>query len=106
MSVYLVQQDVKRDYSAAEAFGRSAGFVFSKGVYPDNAEDRVVEMKGIARSVLEKFDPENDYLLLNGDPVSVMIATNVLTDLYGTYKVLKWDNQLYRYYEVRYPHSA
>lgn len=106
MSIYLVQADPRRDYTPALLFGRIAGFIFSNGVFPDNADERVVEMKTIARKVLLNFNPEEDYLLLNGDPVSVMVATNVLTDLYGTYKTLKWDNQLFRYYEVRYPNQA
>lgn len=52
------------------------------------------------RMALSKFNPEEDYLLLSGDPAIILTFGLVIAEMYGKVKVLKWDRQEMQYYPV------
>lgn len=99
VTVFIVQKDERKDFSAAERFGKTE-IVFSRGLFPDDAEARIREMLEIARAVLRRFNPDTDYILLSGDPVGINIVGAVLSEDFDNYRLLKWDNQGKAYYPV------
>lgn len=101
MTVFVLQKDDKKDFSAAEKFG-DLQFLWGvrRGIYPDNADTRVDTMVSTARKALEKFDVEKDYLLLVGDPIGISIVSALLGEMSDTIPVLKWDGQAQQYYPV------
>lgn len=42
---------------------------------------------------LANFDPNNDHLVLVGDPIVIGICTAILAGRWKTFNVLKWDRQ-------------
>lgn len=91
MTVWIVQADKRRDYSAAEEFG---------------------EIKEIFSSINRNFDPQGainyarqvlaklkgtDYLVMSGDPTLCAICVTVAAELRGECEVLRWDKNKLRY---------
>ena len=106
-TVYITQDDGRLDLSPLNRYGEQNA-LFGRSIYPDDAEERVPVMYGIARNKLSKFNPDKDYLALAGDPVSVTVAVSVLTRHlehtgYTSFKVLKWDGIAKGYYEIEIP---
>lgn len=109
-NVFVIQKDPDKDFSKAEKFGKLK-YLWGKNrnTYPDNSEARVLEMCDTARTKLDSFRPFSDYLLVNGDPVGIVIVTAALVDLFDweeeppPLKLLKWDAQQKDYYVVEVP---
>jgi len=99
MTVYIIQQDDKKNLRAAGRFG-AIKYLFTRGVFPDNQQERVKEMIRIARKILQDFDPKTDYIVPIGDPVSITIVAAILSEMYEIIPVLKWDGEAEAYYPV------
>ena len=99
MTVFITENSPGKDFSSAHAFGDFCR-VFRKGVYPDNSEERSDEMVKIARSRLENFDAETDYVLMVGDPVGIAIVMAVLRETHPVISVLKYDRKAGGYYPI------
>ena len=95
MTVYVLQE-MGRNIRSAEKFGDL------KVVLPDNKQ--IVLSSGPLtfklRHELKDFN-DNDYLLLMGDPAIIAVAGAVVSDVNGgKFKVLKWDRDEKRYYDI------
>ena len=95
MTVYVLQE-MGRNIRSAEKFGDL------KVVLPDNKQ--IVLSSGPLtfklKHALKDFN-DNDYLLLMGDPAIIAIAGAVVSDVNGgKFKVLKWDRDEKRYYDI------
>ena len=89
MTVYVLQE-MGRNVRSAEKFGDL------KVLLPDNKQ--IVLSSGPLTHKLQKelkdFN-ENDYLLLIGDPAAIAAKNNN-----GKFKVLKWDRDEKKYYDI------
>ena len=95
MTVYVLQE-MGRNVRSAEKFGDL------KVVLPDNRQ--IVLSSGPLtfklKHALKDFN-DNDYLLLMGDPAIIAVAGAVVSDVNGgRFKVLKWDRDEKRYYDI------
>ena len=95
MTVYILQE-MGRNVRSAEKFGDL------KVVLPDNRQ--IVLSSGRLtfklQQELKNFNDE-DYLLLMGDPAIIAVAGAVVSDVNGgRFKVLKWDRDEKRYYDI------
>ena len=95
MTVYVLQE-MGRNIRSAEKFGDL------KIVLPDNRQ--IVLSSGPLtfklKQELKDFN-DNDYLLLMGDPAIIAVAGAVVSDVNGgKFKVLKWDRDEKRYYDI------
>lgn len=106
-TVYVTQNDGRLDLNPLNKYGGQCA-LFGRSIYPDDAEERIKVMYEIAHNRLAKFNPDQDYLALAGDPVSVAMAVSVLTRLlentgHDGFRVLKWDGIAKGYYEIKIP---
>lgn len=99
MTVFVIQQDDKKNLRAASRFGEIK-YIFTRGVFPDDQQERAKEMVRIARKVLSDFNPTTDYVVPIGDPVSITIVAALLSELHEVIPVLKWDGEFEAYYPV------
>ena len=104
MTVYVCQDDGRKRLDPVDAFG-TPEVLFGRSLFPDEAEFRLPVMTNIARAKLARFDPERDFLLVNGDPAGIALAVSVLTltpqvRAHGFFKVLKYDKMYRGYYAV------
>ena len=95
MTVYILQE-MGRNVRSAEKFGDL------KVVLPDNRQ--IVLSSGALtfklQQELKNFNDE-DYLVLMGDPAIIAVAGAVVSDVNGgRFKVLKWDRDEKRYYDI------
>ena len=95
MTVYVLQE-MGRNIRSAEKFGDL------KVLLPDNKQ--IVLSSGPLtfklKHALKDFN-DNDYLLLMGDPAIIAVAGAVVSDINGGYfKVLKWDRDEKKYYDI------
>ena len=95
MTVYILQE-MGRNVRSAEKFGDL------KVVLPENRQ--IVLSSGPLtfklQQELKNFNDE-DYLLLMGDPAIIAVAGAVVSDVNGgRFKVLKWDRDEKRYYDI------
>jgi folate-dependent tRNA-U54 methylase TrmFO/GidA len=95
VTVYVLQE-MGRNIRSAEKFGDL------KVVLPDNRQ--IVLSSGPLtfklRHELKDFN-DNDYLLLMGDPAIIAVAGAVVSEVNGgKFKVLKWDRDEKRYYDI------
>ena len=95
MTVYVLQE-MGRNIRSAEKFGDL------KVVLPDNKQ--IVLSSGPLtfklKHELKDFN-DNDYLLLMGDPAIIALAGAVASDINGgKFKVLKWDRDEKKYYDI------
>lgn len=96
-TVYITERTSGKDFSGADRFGH-VEFLFRKGVYPDNLDQRIPDMVDIARRKLANFDPNSDFILPVGDPVGIAIVFMILGHCRGRVSVLKYDRQTGIYY--------
>ena len=95
MTVYVLQE-MGRNIRSAEKFGDL------KVVLPDNRQIVLSAgpMSFKIQQELKDFN-DNDYLLLMGDPAIIALAGAVASDVNGgKFKVLKWDRDEKRYYDI------
>ena len=95
MTVYVLQE-MGRNIRSAEKFGDL------KVVLPDNKQ--IVLSSGPLtfklKHELKDFN-DNDYLLIMGDPAIIAVAGAVVSDVNGgRFKVLKWDRDEKKYYDI------
>lgn len=98
--VFVIQDDHRRDFSKAATFGKLVPLI-ERDVFPDDADERVVTIRGIMKHILRDFNPLRDYLLLTGDPVAIVVATLLLSSMgVFEFRVLKWDKEHGGYFPV------
>lgn len=74
---FVTSTTPRYNFTAIKRAANQFEIVLPKHVYPDMA-DQIEGMKRHASEVLARFDPNRDVLLLGGDPVAMVIATQIL----------------------------
>lgn len=105
MKVYVVQENIKFDYSGAEEFGE---LVFlTKNEFRPHNNSRVND--GIIEEILTGLVPfnESDYLLLTGNPITMAYAFHAVVTCLKRRGVpfinlLRWDNLQHRYISIKF----
>ena len=95
MTVYVLQE-MGRNIRSAEKFGDL------KVVLPDNRQI-VLSSSPLTFKLQHELKDFNDkdYLLLMGDPAIIAVAGAVVSDVNGgKFKVLKWDRDEKKYYDI------
>lgn len=94
-SVFVVYNDRRKDFSAAERYGKLKD-VFSSVGRAYNG-DKLIEH---ARRVLRNWQP-GDHLLLVGDPTLCGICMAAVLEKEGEINVLRWDRVNFEYVPLR-----
>ena len=95
MTVYVLQE-MGRNIRSAEKFGDL------KVLLPDNKQI-VLSSGPLTHKLMKELRDFNDddYLLLMGDPAIIAVAGAVVSDVNGgKFKVLKWDRDEKKYYDI------
>lgn len=104
MSKVFVAHDSKvtLDRDVASAFGEIT-FVNHRYIFNDDISDTGHPPSGFIdnmRQAVSQFNPEDDYLMIAGDQLQVLMLAVALSRAYGQFKVLRWDRQAEGYYPV------
>lgn len=96
----FVTEDTRHNLTRAMEFGDIQ--IVESEDFPQFRSGKPV-LERITRKLIE-FNPEDDYLLLVGDPVLIGLCTAVLATMgHKSIRVLKWDNQSRRYIPINLP---
>lgn len=89
--VFIIQNDGTKNFSKARRFGEFRT-ILKRGVFPDELDGRLADMISFIRAILRDFDPGKDYVLLNGDPVSIALVSAHLFSRFpdSVIRLLKW----------------
>ena len=96
MSVVVVHPIQNRDVdiSSAESYGDLV-MINSRYIFIDEVEDEQLPqpfVNNMLRAV-DKFDPEEDYLLIAGDHLQLLVMSALLATRWGRFKVLRYDRE-------------
>lgn len=98
MTVYVAQGTDNDKIADARRFG-DLEFVNFSYVYADQVEDELLPPTYVyhMRKAAERFNPDEDYLLIFGDHLQLIAFTAELARRYTHFRVLRWDrvNNLY-----------
>lgn len=97
-TVYLVQQDSKKNFTGALEYGSVEALL----------EEREELDMFNTRKIIDKLRlglrdmTEDDYLIPMGNPVSIGLAFAIAAEITnGCFNALKWDNQELRYFVAK-----
>jgi hypothetical protein len=96
LSVVVVHPIQNRDVdiSSAESYGDLV-MINSRYIFIDEVEDEQLPqpfVNNMLRAV-DKFDPEEDYLLIAGDHLQLLVMSALLATRWGRFKVLRYDRE-------------
>lgn len=94
--VYVVQEATDKDFTPALEYGE-VECLLPEGKRVMFMMQPVIEE---LRFKLAKFDPDQDFLLMTGDPLAIGIATHLAATKSGYVSLLKWDHREKRYYKL------
>lgn len=98
--VYVVHDDGRHNLHDATRYGETR-IIFTKDLYPDNANEMAPTAVRRAYEMLRHFNPEEDYLCLVGAPFYAAMCGYVLGDLaMAPVKLLRFDRPEAKYYEI------
>lgn len=104
-TVYIVQAT---DIEVAGNFGKFSKAsrygdlvpLMQRDAFPDNADERIMDMREVMRAKLKAFNPLRDYVLLTGDPLAIAMCILTLSCFTLAIQCLKWDRDEQDYYPV------
>lgn len=100
--VYVAHPVPQNDLSPAENFGELT-YVTHRYVYGDEVrDDGVIPTSHNTRLVeaVRKFRPDEDYLLIAGDHLQVVLLSAYLARTYKRFRVLRYDREAQGYIPV------
>lgn len=95
-TVFIVQNDARKDYTPAEQYGELKD-IFGNVGFQYNTD----AMMAHARRVLSKWQP-GDSILMSGDPTLCGIALAVASEMDEIVFTLNWDNRDFQYIRRRW----
>lgn len=104
--VYVVQENQNLDYTDAERFGEVV-FLTNMEYRPMASSKNNVDLLNQIDDGLSKFDPEQDYVILTGNPITLGYAFHRLLSNVGDgtpVAILRWVPQDGRYKPVQFQH--
>lgn len=92
--VYITQntKNSRNNYSPAHNFGEPIFITHLEYKNVTNAHENTIIVKDINK-VVEEFNPEQDYLIMTGDPIIIGLTIHYILKEHGYLTVLKWDKQ-------------
>jgi uncharacterized transporter YbjL len=87
--VYVIQDDGRKNLTPAMQIGEIV--VLAQRDLPLHGDNSIALAR--LRRGLKEFNPENDYILLVGDPLLIGAAVAHLAMKFGKVRCLKWDRQ-------------
>lgn len=94
MTVYAVHPITEKDVSAALIYG-DVEYINARYVYIDEVEKEKIPEAFYNKmlKVVDRFDPENDFLLIAGDHLQLIVMAAELSARWGRFRVLRFDRQ-------------
>jgi len=82
------------DISSAETYGELV-LVNSRYIFIDEVENEQPPQSFVNNMlrVVDKFEPDDDYLLIAGDHLQLVMMAALLADRWGRFKVLRYDRK-------------
>ena len=103
MTVLCVHPISNKDVniSSAAAYGE-VKTVNSRYIYIDEVEEEQIPTTFVSRMLkaVDEFDTESDYLLIAGDHLQLIALSAMLTERWGSFKVLRYDREAKGYAPV------
>lgn len=99
--VFVPKWSWKRDFTDALRFGELVK-VTETEIYSDLVDTRMAGVIAQVNAAMDSFDPDNDYLLLTGDPIAIAACFLRLGRRRDVHRVrmLKWDYDGRAYFVV------
>jgi len=99
--IYAVHP-VKDDLTPALRFGGPILYACDRYVYSDEIVGEAIphSVRNSLAAVAQDFDADNDFLLIAGDHLQLLILCAMLTSRHGTFRVLRFDRQAAGYVAV------
>jgi len=104
-TLYIVQHKPLLDPALLSGYGDRSVTLYSKSVYPDNADETLGSQYNRVWRELLAFNPDQDYLVLIGDLALVAQTAAMLTMIlsaegHSSFNALKFDRQHCGYYPI------
>lgn len=90
--VFITQENNKLNFTPAYTYGELSFVTNSEYSYIKNSKSNFSIHKEIAKTTID-FNPDEDYLLLCGDPIIIGLTVHSILSEYGRLTLLKWQNQ-------------
>lgn len=91
-SKVYITQDNKKNYAPAYHFGEPL-FITSLEYSAIKNSDSNLQIHANIAKAIESFNPDEDYVLLSGDPVVIALVLHEALTEYGYVRILKWQSQ-------------
>jgi len=107
-TVFVTQENPRLNYSDAERYGEVV-FVNVDEYSPNANSIRNQNILDNIDRLMRQYDPTTDYLLLSGDPVSMLLTFNTAAEIarnsfeLDSLRLLKWDGQNRSYNPIEIP---
>lgn len=105
MATVWVPHPVKDDLSTALVYGQLR-YITDRFVYADEISDELEIPNYFLdryKSAAQQFDPENDYMLLAGDHLQMVLFSAALSSFHSKFRLLRYDRIARGYFEVEIP---
>jgi len=99
--VYVTQENRRISFFDAERFGDII-FMSDKDFSPIKSSLMNVKIVQDIKKWMQDFDPDQDFLLLSGDPVLIGYAFHLAIWKKGYIRILKWDQISKSYHEAHF----
>lgn len=98
-NVFCVQENNRLDYAPAEAYGEVV-FMTADEYNPVASSIKNKDIKADIERHMAKFDPNEDWLLMTGNPLVMGYAFHLALSKEGHVTCLQWDRFRAEYREV------
>lgn len=96
--VFVVQENPNLDYGPAESYGQVV-FITAEEFRPIAGSIRNEYILSDIERRMEEFDPENDWLILTGNPMIMGYSFHLALSKADSIKCLQWDRRSAEYRE-------
>ena len=104
--VYVVQESNHLDYSDAERYGDVHFVTSTEYSNVDSAPRNEKVLKDLRSVFWDKFNPEHDYILMTGNPITLGYAFHLALVSARRkscpLRILRWDGQNGRYFQINF----
>ena len=99
--IFIVQENNRFNYLDAERFGEIE-FLTGREYSPLKNSLMNADILNEIEGKMVKFDPDNDFILLSGNPVMIGYVFHLALEKKGYVKLLQWDGMRNEYKEVHF----
>lgn len=106
MTVYAVHSLKELDVTPAQVYGEIS-YINPRYIYADEVVDHEIPPAFMSRMerVVDRFDPEEDFLLIGGDHLQLIAMSALLSARWEGFSVLRYDREAKGYlrFDIRAP---